>query len=100
MRIYFFICEVKNVGQKVLTMDDREQICKGWERGDSAMDIAYRLGISLTTVYNELRRGQTEEFNPDTMRWGYSPEKGAQAYMDNIKKRGNRAPRMEAAVNE
>ena len=64
------------------------------------MEIAYRIGISLTTVYNELRRGQTDEFNPDTMRWDYDPEKGAQAYMDNIKKRGNRVPRMEAAANE
>ena len=99
LRIYF-ICEVKNVGQKVLTMTDREEIYKGWERGDSAMDIAYRLGISLTTVYNELRRGQTEEFNQETMRWGYDPEKGAQAYMDNIKKRGNRAKRAEAKANE
>lgn len=100
LRIYFFICEVKDVGQKVLTRDDREAIFKGWERGDSAMDIAYRLGVSMTTVYNELRRGQTDEFNPDTMRWGYDPDKGAQTYMDNIKKRGNRAPRMEAAANE
>ena len=88
------------MGQKVLTKNDREEIYKGWERGDSAMDIAYRLGVSITTVNNELRRGRTEEFNPEAMRWGYDPEKGAQAYMDNIKKRGNRGPRMEAAVNE
>lgn len=88
------------MGQRVLTMDDREEIFKGWERGDSAMDIAYRLGISMTTVYNELRRGQTEEFNQETMRWGYDPEKGKQAYMENIKKRGNRAPRERAEANE
>ena len=34
------------------------------------------------------------------MRFGYDPEKGAQVYQDNIKKRGNRAPRMGVAVNE
>lgn len=27
------------MGQKVLTMDDREEIFKGWERGDSAMQM-------------------------------------------------------------
>ncbi len=88
------------MGQKVLTMSDREEIANGWERGDAVMDIAYKLRISVTAVYNELRRGQTNEFNPDTMRWGYDPAKGMQAYQDNIKKRGNRAPRMGAAVNE
>lgn len=88
------------MGQKVLSRDDRKAIFKGWERGDSAMDIAYRLGVSMTTIYNELRRGQTDEFNQETMRWGYDPDKGAQTYMDNIKKRGNRAPRKEAAANE
>lgn len=88
------------MGQRVLTMEDREAIRKGWERGDSSMEIAYRLGISQATVYAELKRGQTGEYNAGTMRFGYDPEKGAQVYQDNIKKRGNRAPRMGVAVNE
>lgn len=83
---------------KVLNAEDREQIFRGWERGDTCMDIAYKLGVSITTVYNELKRGQTDEFNSETMRWGYDPEKGAQVYMENIKKRGNRAPRAGAAA--
>ena len=82
------------MGQRVLTMDERREIGKRWARGDTTMDIAYSLRISQSTVYAELRRGQTEEIDPDTMRRGYDPERGAQAYVDNIKKRGNRLPRM------
>ena len=88
------------MGIRVLTREEREAILQGWKRGDSSMEIAYRLGISQATVYAELRRGRTEDYDPVTMRYGYDPDKGAQVYLDNIKKRGNRAPRMRASVNE
>ena len=88
------------MGIIVLTREEREVILQGWKRGDSSMDIAYRLGISQATVYAELRRGKTEDYDPVMMRFGYDPDKGEQVYMDNIKKRGNRVPRVRAAVNE
>lgn len=88
------------MGIRVLTREEREVILQGWKRGDSSMDIAYRLGISQATVYAELRRGKTEDYDPVMMRFGYDPDKGEQVYMDNIKKRGNRVPRVRAAVNE
>lgn len=74
-------------------MADRKQISEAWERGDSTMDIAYRLGVSQTTVYAELRRGMTEETYPNGDRHRYDPERGAEVYAANIKLRGNRTPR-------
>ena len=81
----------------MLTMADRERIRDGWERGDSAMDIAYHIGVSQTTVYAELRRGMLDEYYPGGDRRVYDPERGERVYHENIKLRGNRTPRVKAA---
>lgn len=80
-------------------MDDRREISKRWKRGDDVMGIAYELGISQATVYAELRRGRTGDLNTRTGRYGYDPDLGAKQYQENIKKRGNRTQRKEAAAN-
>ena len=86
------------MGQKTLTKTDREALQRGWRRGDSTMEIAYQLGVSMTTVYAELRRGMTDEYYPDSDRHVYDPEKGEAVYWENISKRGNRTPRENGRV--
>lgn len=81
---------------KPLSMKDREEIREGWQHGDSAQEIAYRLKVSVKTIYRELERGRTNDFDFDHMRYGYDPELGAQVYLENIKRRGNRTSRASA----
>ena len=84
------------MAQRFLTKQDRERIREGWERGDSTMEIAYSVGISLTTLYAELRRGTADEYYPGTDRLIYDPERAEAVFHENIKKRGNRTPREKA----
>ena len=81
------------MGQKFLTMKDREIIREGWRRGASTMEIAYQVGVSQSTIYAELRRGLTDEYYPNSDRRVYDPEKGEATCRANIKLRGNRTPR-------
>lgn len=86
------------VGQRVLTRADREEIRNAWKSGATVMEIAVRVSCSMPTVYNELHRGRTGDYDPDTMRPIYDPDLAERTYMENIKRRGNRGPRLPAAA--
>ncbi|MBR3429004.1 MAG: helix-turn-helix domain-containing protein [Clostridia bacterium] len=64
---------------KQITPEARVIIQRRWHAGDNAKDIAEELGIPLTTIYAELRRGRTgklselgrPEYDPETARINY-----------------------------
>ena len=43
---------------KTLTLEDRKRMEQMWSGNASPVQIAAELGISLCTVYTELKRGQ------------------------------------------
>ena len=91
---------------KKLTLEDRRKIEQMWKDNASPLKIAAELGISLCTVYTELKRGQkTDEWTGETVldhnfRPEYKAERGEKTYQSNLRKRGRRpkaAPSMKGA---
>ncbi len=72
---------------KILDFEDRLQIERFLNKGISPQKIAYMLGVSQSTVYRELQRGDTGEMNDDYQRI-YSAELGERNFKENMSKRG------------
>ena len=70
---------------KTLTWNDRLQI-EAWLRVDTPIKvIAEQLGVHISTVYREIKRGQYEHLNSDwTTETRYSPEISEQKKQDNL----------------
>lgn len=61
-----------------MTSELRKDIERMYNReGASVETIAAELGTTQPTIYREIRRGRTEEFNQKFERFMYDPEKGA-----------------------
>ena len=56
---------------KQLTLKDRERLETLYESGTSVLEIAEALGVHHSTIYNEVRRGDTGEMD-ENGRSGYS----------------------------
>lgn len=56
-----------------MTLDDRRKIEERWLAGDSIINIAECLGTHRSTIYLELKRGDTGEMDRNG-RGGYSAE--------------------------
>lgn len=74
---------------KTLTFTNRLQI-EAWLRVKTPVkDIAQYLGVHISTVYRELKRGQYEHLNSDyTTDWRYSPDIAEQHKQDNLRAKG------------
>lgn len=74
---------------KYMTLDDRKTISRLYLRGDRPQDIADKLGVHVTTIYNELKRGDTGALDKN-MRPGYSPLLAQQRIQENMRRRGRK----------
>lgn len=75
---------------KHLTWTDRLKIEKGLKEGMKPMQIAARLRVHHSTIYNELKRGSYTHLNSDlTTEERYSPDIAEQRYRENLKAKGS-----------
>ncbi len=74
---------------KHLTFTDRLKI-EAWERvGTSPRVMADELGVRISTIYRELKRGRYERLNSDlTTEDRYSPDIAEKKYQDNLRAKG------------
>ena len=75
---------------KHLTFNDRLKI-ESWLRvGISKNEIAVLLGVHLSTIYRELKRGEYLRLNADTYEYekAYSPDIADSKYRDNLSAKG------------
>lgn len=78
---------------RYLTFADRKQISAWYQSNDRAADIAERLGMSVKTIYLELKRGEeTDESGTVILdrnqRLAYNPVLAQQRLQANFKRRG------------
>ena len=78
---------------RYLTFADRKQISAWYQSNDRAADIAERLGMSVKTIYLELKRGEeTDESGTVILyrnqRPAYNPVLAQQKLQANFKRRG------------
>lgn len=72
-----------------LSFEDRLVLERRWADGENAAQIAKDLGVCSSTVYVELRRGDTGELNDDFRR-AYDAERGQRAFQESLRRRGRR----------
>lgn len=72
-----------------LTFSDREWIEQLWRDGATQKEIAQKLGVHYTTVYEELKRGENGLSYADH-RMAYSADLAQRVFLGNLKKRGRR----------
>ena len=75
---------------RYISMADRRKIAEWYLNGDRPCDMAERLGIHVSTIYNELRRGQTDELDKN-QRPAYNPELAQRTVQANLRQRGRKA---------
>jgi len=74
---------------KHLTWTDRLKIEKALKEGMKPMQIAARLRVHHSTIYNELKRGSYTHLNSDlTTEERYSPDIAEARYRENLKAKG------------
>ena len=83
--------------KKTMNLPDRERLAELWARGDKAVEIAVALKFSPTAIYDELKRGRTEEFDRNC-RFRYDPMQGQAVYQANLRNRGRRRVVKDASV--
>ena len=71
------------------SVDDRRKIQRLWESGLSATEIAKQMGFSITTAYNELKRGQDGTRLPD-QRLKYDADLAQLNVQRSLERRGRR----------
>ncbi len=80
---------------KYLGFDDRKKIETLWnDSGATAREIAENLGIHISTVYEELKRGETGKVTKD-FRQEYSAELSQQKVQAAFKRRGQKKKGVE-----
>ena len=72
-----------------LTMSDRLKLSELYLAERRTFDIACALGVSMTTVYDELKRGYPGELDKN-QRPAYDPELAQRVTMKNIRRCGKR----------
>jgi len=90
--------EVNEVGKyKRLVLCDRKKIEKMYSTGSRVEDIASRVGVSASTVWRELNRGSTGEYDVNH-RPAYNAELADKAVQEAVRRRGRR--RTAAKISE
>lgn len=78
---------------KYITFQDRRTLAAAYERGERAADIAERLGVTVATVYRELKRGESTDGSGNVIldrnqRPAYSPVIAQRTVQASFKRRG------------
>ena len=74
---------------KHLTKTDRLRMEQQLKDGKGAKEIAENLGVHISTIYREKKRGQYEHRNSDwTTEIRYSPDIAHDRYRENLKAKG------------
>jgi len=76
-------------GYTYMTFDQRREIERLHNAGARTVDIAAHIGRSVAAVYEELKRGYTDERNENKQR-KYSADLAQTVFQDNIGRRGSR----------
>lgn len=77
-------------GYSYLTFDQRREIEEMYGAGVRVVEIAAHTGRSVAAIYEELKRGRTEELDANK-RPKYSAELAQTIAQENIRRRGRRA---------
>ena len=88
---------------KYITFQDRRTLAAEYERGERVADIAERLGVTVATVYRELKRGESTDGSGNVIldrnkRPAYSPVIAQQTVQANFKRRGRTTAESNAGV--
>lgn len=76
------------MGRTWINYEMRQEIEERFRKGQSVLEIAYKMNLSQSGMYAEIKRGMTADGD-------YSADKAQATYELNIKRRGNRTPRKE-----
>lgn len=76
-------------GYRYMTLADRETLEALYLKGERVQDIADSIGVHVTTVYKELKRGETGGLDCN-MRKEYSATLAQRRLAENFRKRGRR----------
>lgn len=74
------------MGKRHMTLKDRMELEALYNKDKSVAEIAARLKVHQSTVYNELKRGDTGEMDSNG-RIGYSAELAQQKIIHNYRQR-------------
>lgn len=69
-----------------LDLKDRKEMEEMYRKGSRVEEIAEKLGFNQSTIYNELRRGETGDMD-ENGRMGYSAVLGQQQVLLNYRSR-------------
>lgn len=72
---------------KYITYQERQRISARYLNDERVADIAAALGLSLTSVYRELKRGETGSLDRN-QRMAYDPTLAQRRTQENLKRRG------------
>ena len=72
---------------KYITYQERQRISTHYLNGERVADIATALGLTLATVYRELKRGETGALDHN-QRMAYDPDIAQRRVRENLKRRG------------
>ena len=73
------------MGKRHLTLKDRAELEALYNKGRGVEEIAAKLNVHRSTVYNELKRGDTGEMDSNG-RIGYSAELAQQEIINNYRR--------------
>ena len=84
--------EGENVARqfKTIEFDDRKTIASMYANGAIAGEIAQKIGVSRTTVYTELKRGQDGVTPDKNFRPAYDPELAQKRVQEGLRRRGRK----------
>lgn len=74
------------------TLADRKRIQRMWEKpGCTAKDIADEMGVALSSIYAELKRGQDGETRLSDQRLKYDADRAQLTVQQSFERRGRKA---------
>lgn len=84
--------EGENVSKqfKTVEFEDRKKIATMYAAGAIAADIARKIGVSASTIYAELKRGQDGVTLDKNFRPAYDPELAQKRVQENLRRRGRK----------
>lgn len=75
---------------KTIEFEDRKTIAVMYADGAIAADIARKVGVSASTIYTELRRGQDGVTLDSNFRPAYDPDLAQKRVQEALRRRGRR----------
>lgn len=75
---------------KTVEFEDRKTIAAMYAAGAVAEEIAQKIGVSRTTVYTELKRGQDGVTLDKNFRPAYDPELAQKRVQEGLRRRGRK----------